>query len=142
VPKDTYTDGVLWNPILPLANKVNTTEGTYWIAYSSLAPAPTFNGSGTVFTMTFEVKNQPYDYETGGTGYVEFKLDFLSTDLAAFGGDPIPHNRSYAVIRIWGKRSESPPSITLKVAPTKVEGIPHKQYFRNQHLDIKRKPDV
>jgi hypothetical protein len=129
VPKDTYTDGVLWNPILPLANKVNTTEGTYWIAYSSLAPAPTFNGSGTVFTMTFEVKNQPYDYETGGTGYVEFKLDFLSTDLAAFGGDPIPHNRSYAVIRIWGKRSESPPSITLKVAPTKVEGIPINNIF-------------
>jgi hypothetical protein len=94
VPKDTYTDGVLWNPILPLANTVNTTEGTYWIAYSSLAPAPTFNGSGTVFTMTFRIKYHPVQPEPDAN----ITLELYSTDLAAYGGNPIPHTVEHGTV--------------------------------------------
>jgi len=82
VPKNTYTDGVLWNPTLSLADTVNSTEGTYWIAYSSLAPAPTFNGSGTVFTLTFRVKYHPVQPEPDAN----ITLELYSTELTAQDG--------------------------------------------------------
>ena len=134
VPRDTYLDGVLWNPILPLADEVNSTAGTYWIAYSSMAPAPTFNGTGTVFTMTFEVVKQPYDYETGAPTInpVDIFLDFLSTDLAPrMEGPivPIPHTTEHAAVRIWEKRSELPTKPTLRVEPAEVENMPRCKTF-------------
>jgi len=119
VPRDTYLDGVLWNPILPLADEVNSTAGTYWIAYSSMYPAPSFKGTGTVFTMTFEVINQPYDHETGGPNVdsIDTILDFSSTDLAAEGGDPIPHCVESATIRIWEKLSQISSTISITISP-------------------------
>jgi len=120
VPRNTYLDGVLWNPILPLADEVNSTAGTYWIAYSSMYPAPSFNGTGTVFTMTFEVVNQPYDHETGGPNVdpIDTILDFSSTDLAAEGGDPIPHCVESATIRIWEKLSQISSTISITISPS------------------------
>lgn len=55
--------GVLINPTFQLKNVVNETASiagaavgtTYWIAYLSYAGAPAFNGTGTVFNMTFDV---------------------------------------------------------------------------------------
>ena len=132
VPKDTYPDGVLWSPIFPLADDVNTIEGTYQIAYASMAPASSFNGNGTVFTMTFEVVKQPYDYETGGPTVdpIDTLLDFISTDLVEYlSGDPILHNVEPAIVRIWEKRSELPAEPILKVMPTTVENMPINKTF-------------
>jgi hypothetical protein len=87
VPKNTYSDGVLYNPILQLKDDVNDTAGTYWIAYSSMYPAGNFSGNGTVFTMTFEVKYHPAQPEADV--YADF--DFISTDLADSYAQPIPY---------------------------------------------------
>jgi hypothetical protein len=139
VPRDTYVDGVLWNPVIPVADQVNTTEGTYEIAYASLAPAPSFNGTGTIFTMTFEVIKQPYDYETGGPNVepIDTVLDFSSTDLAPRSletpVEPITHGVEPATVRIWEKRSELPAYPILKVMPTKVENLPRNSIF---NMDI------
>jgi hypothetical protein len=139
VPRDSYPDGVLWNPIMPLMNEVNTTAGTYWAAYTSMAPAPSFNGTGTVFTMTFEVIKQPYDYETGGPGVdpIGIILGFSSTDLAPRVSEnpivPIAHMVEPATVRIWEKLSELPPYPILKVMPTKVENMPMYNTF---NIDI------
>jgi hypothetical protein len=89
VPRNTYLDGVLWNPILPLADEVNSTAGTYWIAYSSIAPAPSFNGTGTVFTMTFSVIYHPVQPEPDAN----ITLELYSTDLVAKGGGSITHTK-------------------------------------------------
>jgi len=89
VPRNTYLDGVLWNPILQLADEVNATGGTYWIAYSSIDPAPTFNGTGTVFTMTFRVTYHPVQPEPDAN----ITLELYSTDLAAKGGMTISHTK-------------------------------------------------
>lgn len=126
IPRDTYPDGVLWNPVLQVMDEVNASAGTYQIAYASIAPAPSFNGSGTVFTMTLEIINQPYDYETGTPGIdpVVISLDFSSTDLAAFGGDPIQHTSKHATITIWEKKSQIPSYPVLKVMPSKVGNLP------------------
>jgi hypothetical protein len=134
VPRDTYLDGVLWNPILPLADEVNSTAGTYWIAHSSMAPAPSFNGTGTVFTITFKVAKQPYDYETGAPTInpIDIFLDFPSTDLAPRTEGPIvpiPHTTEPATVRIWEKRSELPAEPTLRVEPAEVENMPRFKAF-------------
>jgi len=89
VPKDDYPDGILWKPIMPIKDDVNTTAGTYWIAIASMWPAPSFNGSGTAFTMTFRVKYHPVQPEPDAN----ITLELYSTELAARGGDPIPHYR-------------------------------------------------
>jgi hypothetical protein len=126
VPKDTYPDGVLWKPVFLLADRVNATAGTYWIAYISMNPAPLFNGSGTVFNMTFEVIDQPFDYETGRSTVdpIDILLHFSSTDLAAFDGPPIPHTSENATVRIWEKLSQVSAYPILKVEPEKVENMP------------------
>jgi len=81
VPKNSYPDGVLYNPILPIKNEVDPDAGTYWIAYASMLPAPSFNGSGTVFEMTFQVK---------GTG--RCVLEITACDLSNIFGQPIPRD--------------------------------------------------
>ncbi|MEM3578461.1 MAG: cohesin domain-containing protein [Candidatus Bathyarchaeia archaeon] len=85
IPKDTYPDGVLWNPIIPIIDQVNITSGTYWIAYTSRWPAPSFNGSGTVFTITFKIKSHPV------VSTAQIILELYSTDLSDNGANPIPH---------------------------------------------------
>jgi len=134
-PRDVYPDGILWNPILQIEDEVNASEGTYWVAFASTAPASSFNGTGTVFTMTFEVIRQPYDYETGGPGVdsIDTALDFSSTDLAPRTSEgpiaPIAHSVRPATVRIWEKRSESPVYPILKVMPTIVENAPMNNTF-------------
>jgi hypothetical protein len=87
-------DGVLYNPFIFNFTQVNATTGTYWIAYSSRYPAPSFNGSGTVFNMTFKVKQQPVQPQPDA--YIT--LELYSTDLAARGGAPIPHTRENGTV--------------------------------------------
>ena len=55
IPVETYPEGVLYNTVLMLKDTPDPVAGTYWVAGSSLSPAPTFNGSGTVFQITFQV---------------------------------------------------------------------------------------
>ena len=129
VPRDTYLDGVLWNPVISVADDVNTTEGTYEIAYVSMSPASSFNGTGTAFTMAFEILKQPYDYETGGSGVdpIDTVLDFSSTDLAPRVSEgpivPITHSVEPATVRIWEKRYEMPTYPVLKIMPTSVQNL-------------------
>ncbi|MEM3578459.1 MAG: cohesin domain-containing protein [Candidatus Bathyarchaeia archaeon] len=111
IPKNTYLDGVLWNPILPLEDVVDTDAGTYWIAYSSLAPAPSFSGSGTVFTITFEVKYQPVQPEPDAN----IMLELYSADLAAEGGAPIDHTTENGTVIL---HALPPVSTYLFVQPT------------------------
>ncbi len=63
VPVETYSDGVLHEPIIPVMDQVNEAgnipwaePGTrYWLAQASTLPAGLFNGNGTFVKMTFNV---------------------------------------------------------------------------------------
>jgi hypothetical protein len=58
IPVETYTDGVLHEPLIDIIDNVDATTGTYWLAKSSHDPAQAFNSpdaNATVFTMTFNV---------------------------------------------------------------------------------------
>ena len=79
--------GIIHKPSFPLKDEVICPD-TYWGAFSTLE-GPLFNGSGTAFTMTFEVVYQP---EPGEEDVVT-SLRFLWTDLA--GGpwsEPLHHD--------------------------------------------------
>lgn len=79
IPVETYSDGILHQPVLAVKNEVNTSMGTYVLVYSSLQ-APSFNGSGTVFEMTFTVLE-----------YGECALTISNSDLSNRKGQPIEH---------------------------------------------------
>lgn len=80
MPVDTYPEGVLYEPIMQLKNIVNATAGTFWLAASSMFPAPSFNGTGTFFEMTFHVK-----------AIGRCLIEIYASDLAHKTG-PIIHN--------------------------------------------------
>jgi len=89
IPPSPYA-GILHDPPLQLKDEVNVTAGTYWAAFASLG-GPSFNGSGTVFVMTFRVMCQPLVGEED----VSLSLNLTGTDLARdplAGGGTIAHD--------------------------------------------------
>jgi hypothetical protein len=124
IPRNTYPDGVLFDPTQALADSVNLTTGTYWLNYSSLDPAPSFNGSGTIFNVTFEVIKQPFDFETGGPDIdcVDTFIHLESADLTTKEGQPISHYVDPAIVRIWERLSPLPPTrARVEAEPSLIE---------------------
>lgn len=54
IPVEDYPDGVLHESVLEVEDIV--TEGAYSVSYASWDPARPFNGNGTIFTISFHVK--------------------------------------------------------------------------------------
>lgn len=88
IPPSPYA-GIIHDPPLPVKNDVNTTTGTYWVAFFTLG-GPSFNGSGTAFVMTFMAAKEGV-----------MKIRFTSSDLGAVPG-PIAHNSIDGVVNIDG----------------------------------------
>ena len=94
VPVEDYPDGVLHADTMKLKNIIKEADsipgaepGTLaWIAYSSMFPAPTFNGSGIAVEFTFTVKSV-------GKCLIEFVTHDISDDKPT----PIAHDIQNAV---------------------------------------------
>jgi hypothetical protein len=115
VPKDSYTDGVLWNPIIPpWEDQVNATTGTYWVACASRYPAPSFNGTGTVFNMTFAVVHHPVQPQPDAN----ITLQLYSTDLSNNVGAAIPHTSEDGIVKLYAL-----PGASHDVAVTNVTSL-------------------
>jgi hypothetical protein len=106
VPVETFPDGILHQPVQQVKDQLNNTAGTYSVAYSSMSPAPPFNGSGIIFTMTFRV-----------IGYGTSPLSFTSIKLAGFGipPPPIPFETYDGLFTNF-----TPPPAKLKTEPDKI----------------------
>lgn len=104
--------GTAGDPI-KVKDLVNATAGTYHVAYSALAPAPAFNGSGTFFTMTFEIKYQQWDWQ----GDVTFFFDFIEVKLSDTKAKPIPHVRVKGTFIMHGIPFPYPEKPTLRIVP-------------------------
>jgi len=74
--------GTLHNPPLPLVDQMTPSTGSYWVAFATLG-GPSFNGSGTVFVMTFRVRSQP----ALGEEDTVVNLDILWADILV----DVPH---------------------------------------------------
>ena len=79
-PVETHSNGILHASILILKDDVDPALGTYEMAVSSIYPAASFNGSGTVFEITFEAK-------TTGTCVLQ-----ISSILVDYNSTSIEHN--------------------------------------------------
>ena len=54
---ESHPDAVLHEPIFIAKNETSQEEGKYWLAGTSTAPAASFNGSGNIVRITFNVTN-------------------------------------------------------------------------------------
>lgn len=106
VPVETFPDGILHQPFQQVKNQLNNTAGTYLVAYSSMSPAPPFDGSGIIFSMRFRV-----------IGYGTSSLSFASVKLAGFGlpPPPIPFETYDGLFTNF-----TPPPAKLEVVPDKI----------------------
>jgi len=126
IPVETYPDGVLHSPTVPVKDNVDETAsmpgsapGTmYWLAEGSMLPAAPFDGDGIAFEMWFNITNQP----EAGTEDVIFQIGFTSVTLGDTAGEPIPHEQWNATVVIHAPEYPYPPKPLLKVMPEKVEG--------------------
>ncbi|MEM3578289.1 MAG: CARDB domain-containing protein [Candidatus Bathyarchaeia archaeon] len=134
VPKDNYTDGILWKPILQVKDEVNASAGTYWIVYASMWPAPSFNGSGTVFTMTFRIKYQPVQPEPD----VNITLELYSVDLANTAGDKLPYIKQDGTVTLCAVSAQHNITV-LSVNPLKT--IAGQGYTMNINVTVANQGD-
>jgi len=119
VPKDSHSDGVLWEPFLEVKNEVNVTDGTYWVAFSSMHPAPSFNGSGTAFTITFRVIYHPMEPEPTAN----IQLELYSTDLVDRGANKITHTPQHGTVILYAIAMHTRMYIDPKKKTSDVSGL-------------------
>jgi len=127
-PPSPYA-GILHEPIFQLKKVVNEDDaipsaepGTMaWIGYAIMPGAALFNGSGTICVFTFNVTNQPFNYEGSNT----IKIHFLKTDISDSVPSPIPHTAQDLEITLHPRKFEIeyPASPMLKVSPDFVTGL-------------------
>jgi len=88
IPVEDYLDGILHEPGMFVTNIVDPVAGTYSVAYACMDPAPVFDGTGIIFSMTFNVT------KTGGCA-LEFPKDPRTgvplTELSGVTGWPMTH---------------------------------------------------
>lgn len=119
VPVETYPDGVLHGPILVVVDTVDIFAGTYNCAFTTLGGAP-FNGSGTVFEMTFMVTSQPLPDEVPPppNNYVSIPLHLDEMFEPSEDGE----------VRLYA-RPYHPPYPMLKVMPETISNIHTNEAF-------------
>ncbi|RLF08066.1 MAG: hypothetical protein DRJ69_06555, partial [Thermoprotei archaeon] len=121
IPPSPYP-GTLHEPVIMVKDEVNETAGTYWCAYASMAPAPSFNGSGTIFIITFRIINQPWDYEIAPEEYIDTLIHFEGYKFVDKAAVPIRVTSYDGVVRIYAKPFEYPPLPLLKITPETIRG--------------------
>ncbi len=80
IPVEDFVDGILYEPGFFTKDDEDVVAGTYWVAYACMDPAPTFNGTGIAFEITFNV-----------LGIGSCPLDITASSLSDKLGDPIEH---------------------------------------------------
>jgi hypothetical protein len=78
VPVETFSDGVLHEPLALVIDFANTTTGTYYLAVTSLFSAPAFTGSGIAFEITLRTRFQTIPPETNITSSIVFLRDDMA----------------------------------------------------------------
>lgn len=112
IPVNTYPDGVLYKPTLNIRDQVDenatmpgSEPGTrYWLSEASMLPAATFNGTGTIFEMTFEV-----------VGLGSSPLEIVACVLSDKEGFPIPHTLKHGLFINY--TPPPPPAANAFVSP-------------------------
>ena len=111
--------GILHTPEIKFADDVDSPQGTYSVAYSTLGGSP-FNGNGTVFIMTFSMRDYP-------STFVDVNLHFEDCALGRSfddGGGSLDRTLSDAVVRILGYNVENHDLAVVEVSTSKNGCLP------------------
>jgi len=116
IPVETYPDGVLHNPIIPIRDQVDenatmtgSEPGTrYWLSYACMG-GKVFNGSGIIFEMTFKV-----------VGLGTSPLQILACTLADKDGKPISFTLQQGTFVNYVVHVPSPAPANVTVNPSSV----------------------
>jgi len=128
IPVESYPDpippspypGTLHSPTIQVKDEVG--YDYYWCSFASMAPAPSFNGSGTIFTMTFQLINQPWDYEIAPSQYLNLTIQYTYVKFVDKSAIEIPLTPHDGTVQIYARKFEYPPLPLLKVTPETIEG--------------------
>jgi hypothetical protein len=115
IPVETHPGGILYSSTVPVKDDVDenasmpgAAPGTmYWVAEASMAPAASFNGTGTAFEMTFQVKKQPIFFDS------HIYINITSSTLSDKSGSPIDHTQVNLHILLHGRPQPAGPTINI-----------------------------
>jgi hypothetical protein len=117
VPVSTYPGGVLNPSVAVVKDAVDIPAGIYEAAATSLSPALGFDGSGTIFNITFQAMFVPWDFEITPDTYIASLVVFTKDDLADSNAINIPHTTTDGEVRLMAKPFKYPIVPALKVYP-------------------------
>jgi hypothetical protein len=127
VPVENYSyptfpspySGILHSPIAIEKNDVNASSGVLSLMCNSENPASSFTGNGTIFIVTFQVKNQ-------SISDVNVSLCLTQTEFFDSYSLPILHTITDGVVRIPKLPSDTtPPAISILSPENKTFAINH-----------------
>jgi len=127
IPVETYPDGILHSPTIPVKNQIDETAsmpgsapGTmYWLAEAAMLPAAQFDGTGIAATMFFRIVTQPMPGEPD----IVTHITITDATLADTGGLPISHDKENSEITIHARPLEYPCIPKLQVFPESVVNV-------------------
>jgi hypothetical protein len=115
--------GILYSPYSPVKDSYSPSTSILEIAYSSMAPAPSFNGTGTLCIIKLRVKYQQF-----GTGYVNVTaIAFTEIKFAGKGlpPPPIPYEQEDFVLKVYSRPQPSGPTVEVEDFTYKGSNLPH-----------------
>jgi len=130
--------GILHRPTLWLVNNANATAGSYQVACATIN-GPSFNGSGTVFLITFEVLHVPLGSEVQPLDYLDTYLQFESISLArspSASPGSIDYNTVDGQVRILAKNVPHHDVSIIAISTPKTGGYPLPTIAQGQTAEV------
>ncbi len=126
--------GILYSPYTPVTDTYTPSTSILNIAYSSMAPAYSFNGSGTVCIIRLNVKYQHY-----GSGYINVTaIKFTEIKLAAMTMPvtPISYTKQDFIMKVYGMPQPVGPTIDIEEYTYEGSDLPHEHGLNVSILDL------
>jgi hypothetical protein len=133
IPPSPYA-GILYSPYSPVKDSYTPSTSILEVAYSSMNPAPSFNGTGALCIVTLRVKYQQF-----GSGYVnvtaiEFtEIKFATKDLPP---QPIDYVKEDFIIKVYGRPQPPGPTVEVEDFTYKGSNLPHELNLNVSILDL------
>jgi hypothetical protein len=89
IPREDNPGGVLYKPVQITRDEMNESAGTYRVAAKSVNPASSFNGSGMVFELAFDIKAEG-----------DCSLDVVFSNLTDKSKQAVYHETIDSIVRI------------------------------------------
>ncbi|MCJ7431361.1 C25 family cysteine peptidase [Candidatus Bathyarchaeota archaeon] len=89
IPREDNPGGVLYKPVQITRDEMNESAGTYRVAAKSVNPASSFNGSGMVFELAFDIKAEG-----------DCSLDVVFSNLTDKSKKAVYHEAINSIVRI------------------------------------------